>query len=151
MIRSVISDNQITRRSFLYSTAGLCTLALLPGCTGVDDGEPLSDLAYALFPHPELTKSTYGDLATSFAKQSPQDAATLTALSSEMSSVGYSQWIETNYNLPELQAYRFSVMIGLYANDETTSVFGYEGPSFEHGGYLDRGFDDLTWLSGPAV
>jgi hypothetical protein len=25
-------------------------------------------------------------------------------------------------------------------------VFGYEGSSADKGGYIERGFDDLTWL-----
>ena len=29
--------------------------------------------------------------------------------------------------------------------------FGYEGSSFEHGGYLHRGFNDLDWLPDPRV
>jgi hypothetical protein len=24
--------------------------------------------------------------------------------------------------------------------------FGFEGSSVEHGGYIDRGFDDIGWL-----
>ena len=34
---------------------------------------------------------------------------------------------------------------------EVWSLLGYEGPSFEHGGYLRRGFDDLDWLPDPRV
>jgi len=25
-------------------------------------------------------------------------------------------------------------------------IFGYEGASFEYGGYIDRGFNDINWL-----
>jgi hypothetical protein len=27
--------------------------------------------------------------------------------------------------------------------------FGYEGASAQHGGYINRGFDDLNWLPDP--
>jgi len=27
-----------------------------------------------------------------------------------------------------------------------TTLFGYEGSSADKGGYIERGFDDLTWL-----
>lgn len=35
---------------------------------------------------------------------------------------------------------------GLYGNPEVWKIFGYEGSSVEHGGYLERGFDDIKWL-----
>lgn len=37
----------------------------------------------------------------------------------------------------------------LYNNSEVWEKFGYEGPSFEQGGYLTRGFNDLDWLPWP--
>jgi hypothetical protein len=36
---------------------------------------------------------------------------------------------------------------GLYLNEELWALFGYEGSSLEHGGYLHRGFDEVDWLS----
>jgi len=30
-------------------------------------------------------------------------------------------------------------------------VLGYQGPSFELGGYLNRGFNDLDWLPEPPL
>jgi hypothetical protein len=30
-------------------------------------------------------------------------------------------------------------------------LVGYEGPSYDRGGYLHRGFDDLDWLPRPRV
>jgi hypothetical protein len=30
-------------------------------------------------------------------------------------------------------------------------LLGYEGPAYEKGGYLHRGFDDLDWLPTPRV
>lgn len=42
-------------------------------------------------------------------------------------------------------------VVSLYDDHETWQLLGYEGPSFEHGGYVDRGFDDLDWLPDPRV
>lgn len=36
-----------------------------------------------------------------------------------------------------------------YDNKEVWPVFGYEGSSSQHGGYLHRGFNDLNWLPEP--
>lgn len=35
---------------------------------------------------------------------------------------------------------------GLYTNGELWQLFGYEGSSVEHGGYINRGFDEVDWL-----
>jgi hypothetical protein len=33
-----------------------------------------------------------------------------------------------------------------YNDLSVTRRFGYQGPSYEEGGYLTRGFDDIDWL-----
>ena len=33
-----------------------------------------------------------------------------------------------------------------YNNPEVWPHFGYEGSSWEHGGYINRGFDDADWI-----
>ena len=35
---------------------------------------------------------------------------------------------------------------GLYSQPLVWRHFGYEGPSWRFGGYLNRGFDDIGWL-----
>ena len=47
---------------------------------------------------------------------------------------------------PFFQAIRGGLVVGLYNQKEIWGHFGYEGASFEQGGYLERGFDDITWL-----
>ena len=42
-------------------------------------------------------------------------------------------------------------VVTLYNDAETWKLLGYEGSSFEQGGYLHRGFDDLDWLPDPRV
>ena len=48
------------------------------------------------------------------------------------------------------QAVRGKAVVALYNNPLVWRHFGYEGPSAEFGGYIDRGFDDLTWLPRPS-
>lgn len=47
------------------------------------------------------------------------------------------------------QAVRGTSVTALYNNKELWPLFGYEGSSFEHGGYIKRGFDDISWLPDP--
>jgi hypothetical protein len=49
------------------------------------------------------------------------------------------------------EAVRSQTILTLYNDPEVWSLLGYEGPSFEQGGYLHRGFQDLDWLSDPRV
>ena len=42
-------------------------------------------------------------------------------------------------------------VVTLYDDAEVHELLGYEGPSFEKGGYLHRGFDDLDWLPNPRI
>lgn len=47
---------------------------------------------------------------------------------------------------PFFQTIRGGLVVGLYNQPEVWSLLGYEGSSFEKGGYLARGFDDIDWL-----
>jgi len=44
-----------------------------------------------------------------------------------------------------------TAVVALYDDHEMWELLGYEGPSFDKGGYLHRGFDDLDWLPRPRV
>jgi hypothetical protein len=46
---------------------------------------------------------------------------------------------------------RSTAVVALYDNAEVWGLLGYEGASFDQGGYLHRGFDDLDWLPHPRV
>jgi len=44
------------------------------------------------------------------------------------------------------QTIRGGLVVGLYNQPEVWAMLGYEGSSFEKGGYINRGFDDISWL-----
>lgn len=46
---------------------------------------------------------------------------------------------------------RRTAVLNLYDDAEVWEALGYEGPSFDQGGYIDRGFDDLDWLPEPRI
>jgi hypothetical protein len=48
------------------------------------------------------------------------------------------------------QAVRGQVVNVLYNDHEVWKIFEYQGASYEEGGYLFRGFDDLSWLPAPS-
>lgn len=49
-------------------------------------------------------------------------------------------------NSPFFQQIRGGLVTGLYNQKAVWPLFGYEGESFSQGGYLTRGFDDITWI-----
>lgn len=42
-------------------------------------------------------------------------------------------------------------VVALYDDHEVWELLGYEGASFDQGGYLHRGFNDLDWLPDPRI
>jgi len=42
-------------------------------------------------------------------------------------------------------------LVAIYSDHYVWGILGYEGPSFEKGGYLERGFNDLDWLPEPRI
>ena len=47
---------------------------------------------------------------------------------------------------PMFETIRSGLVVSLYNQKEIWPIFGYEGESFSKGGYIHRGFDDITWL-----
>jgi hypothetical protein len=47
---------------------------------------------------------------------------------------------------PFFQTLRGGLVVGLYNQKDVWPIFGYEGDSASKGGYIDRGFNDITWL-----
>lgn len=54
-------------------------------------------------------------------------------------------------NTPFFGYVRRFTTVALYDDPETWQALGYEGSSFDKGGYLHRGFNDLDWLPEPRV
>lgn len=52
---------------------------------------------------------------------------------------------------PFFRMIRGVAVVGIYDDHEVWEQLGYEGSSFELGGYLHRGFDDLDWLPDPRI
>ncbi len=44
------------------------------------------------------------------------------------------------------QKVRGGLVVGLYNQPAVWDQLGYEGASFDKGGYINRGFDDINWL-----
>ena len=49
------------------------------------------------------------------------------------------------------QKIRGTAVVALYNNDMAWAHFGYQGDAWSEGGYLERGFNDLSWLPDPPA
>ena len=47
---------------------------------------------------------------------------------------------------PFFGAVRGHTVVALYNNQNLWPQFGYPGSSYQDGGYIHRGFDDIDWL-----
>jgi hypothetical protein len=47
---------------------------------------------------------------------------------------------------PMFETIRSGLVVSLYNQPDVWPIFGYEGESFSKGGYINRGFNDITWL-----
>jgi hypothetical protein len=48
---------------------------------------------------------------------------------------------------PFFNKMRSDLVVSFYNQRDMWQRFGYEGSSYEYGGYLHRGFDDINWLN----
>ncbi|MHA7680231.1 gluconate 2-dehydrogenase subunit 3 family protein [Cupriavidus sp. PET2-C1] len=114
--------------------------------------DKLSDRYYvdAIVP---LEKSAAGNKATRTLLQ--QGAAALDAAARERFGRPYGEIAKESDRVALLQAIeatpffekvRGELVTGLYNNKAVWPLLGYEGSSWEKGGYLHRGFDDIDWL-----
>ena len=52
---------------------------------------------------------------------------------------------------PFFKVIRAVAVVALYNDHEVWELLGYEGASYDRGGYINRGFDDLDWLPDPRI
>lgn len=125
----------------------------------------LTALVRATFPHPDVPAAAYERIAATV-----QEAAAATPFmhmkltqglaSLEHLTEGRFSELTPQEALPVLLRIartpffgfvRQTAVVNLYEDEDVWEALGYEGPSFDKGGYIDRGFDDLDWLPEPRI
>lgn len=105
-----------------------------------------------LYPHPELGDGPYERAVTSVIDAARHDAGLAQVLLDGIRDglLGAADGGEASLKRIEGSAFfremRERVAWNLYDDREVWELLGYPGASFELGGYLQRGFDDLDWL-----
>ena len=120
----------------------------------------LVQMARDVYPHDQVADRFYVAAVKSYDVQERAEMAeagieALNALSREMKGEDYLAvgWERDRVDILRamegeefFQTIRSGLVTGLYNQKEVWPIFGYEGSSFEHGGYIDRGFDDISWI-----
>jgi hypothetical protein len=122
-------------------------------------------MARDMYPHDRLGDQFYADVIESFDKKASADAdlkrltgfgvAQLNKLAVARFGKPYAEValegdrVTLLYAIEQtvfFQRLRQDVFLGLYNRKEVWPHFGYEGSSWEKGGYLQRGFNDIDWV-----
>ena len=129
------------------------------------DRQTLTAVVYAAFPHSTFPRGPYqraADAVAEAAGTNPRFLAQLVQGLAELDTAREVPFAELDVDAasavlrgadgsPFLTGIVDSAVVTLYSDPEVWELLGYEGPSFDKGGYVDRGFDDLDWLPEPRI
>lgn len=129
------------------------------------EGTTLMKMGRVLYPHAKLPDAVYALLAKDLDAGATSDPKTATLLREGIASLDKSAGgnfakasaanqlaaVKSVESTPFFAAVRGKCVTSLYDNDMAFATFGYPGSSWEKGGYITRGFQDLKWLPAPSL
>jgi hypothetical protein len=119
--------------------------------------------ARTIYPHDALRDDVYarvGEKLAEAAREDPGAARTIedgvSALNggrpfADLSADGQFEAVKGIEGSDFFELVRSTAVVEVYSDQRTWQLVGYEGPSFDKGGYLNRGFNDLDWLPDPEA
>jgi len=167
-------DKQTTRRKFLVAAltfSGVASSSLgisfirSSAAWAADSDAPdnlaaMGSLAQLLFPHEGLAAEVYAEVVAEVLAMTAADPATdglLNVAEGALNTALGKTWITATeaeqlsavtamQNESFIVGIREMVRWRLYDNAGLWQHINYPGSSIEHGGYINRGFDDIDWL-----
>lgn len=129
------------------------------------EGAGILKVTRAIFPHDTLDDAVYALVVKDLDAAAAADASVATLLRNglkELDKRASGDWASLDYLQREnlvikmagtdfFEKIRGTSVVSLYNNEMAWAHFGYEGSSYEMGGYFDRGFQDLDWLPEPTA
>lgn len=132
---------------------------------GAETGSTLVRMARDIFPHDRLAERFYLQSQAPYDAAAAKDAALFKLISEGVAALNgqaqrqlgkpYAevqteaqrvQLLKAIESTPFFQKVKGDLVTGLYDNKEVWPQLGYEGSSWDKGGYLNRGFNDIDWL-----
>jgi hypothetical protein len=117
--------------------------------------------ARIMYPHDALPDDVYARVSEKLAEAARADSATARMVQDGVAALNGSQpfaGLSADEQLKVLKGMegsdffelvRSTAVVEVYSDQRTWELVGYEGPSFDKGGYINRGFNDLDWLPDP--
>lgn len=128
-------------------------------------GDTLVRMARDIFPHDKVPDKFYAAAIASYDQKAADDPELKKLLNAGVAQLnaaanarhgkayqdipGEGERVALLYAIEQgafFQKIRGDLVFSLYNNKEVWPLFGYEGSSWEKGGYLNRGFNDINWL-----
>ena len=129
------------------------------------EGETLMKMGRVLYPHKKLADAVYALLAKDLDAKAGGDPAAAAQLRAGVAALNAAaggsfarasdkkklEIVKAMEGQPFFATVRGQCVTSLYDNDMAYATFGYPGSSWEKGGYITRGFQDLKWLPAPSA
>ncbi len=143
------------------STGAFAAFALDPGQDEASR-QLLARVVRVAFPHANFPDSAYlrtADAVLAAANGTPAQKLDFAAALYDLEQSGFADLddasalahLQSIEDAPFFRLTRATTVVTLYDDPEVWAVLGYEGPSFDKGGYINRGFNDLDWLPEPRI
>lgn len=132
---------------------------------GKESNQTLLRMARDIYPHDDLEDKYYRQVMEPLAKQAESDSNLLELLTVGVEALNqeskarhgttYLNVATEEERVVVLKAIESSaffqkikgdLMMGIYNNPEIWQKFGYGGSSWQHGGYINRGYDEIDWI-----
>jgi hypothetical protein len=119
--------------------------------------------ARTIYPHDALPDDVYARVGEKLAETAREDPGTARTIENGVSALNGGRpfaGLSAEEQLEALKGIegsdffelvRSTAVVEVYSDQRTWQLVGYEGPSFDKGGYLNRGFNDLDWLPDPEA
>lgn len=160
---SIVLTGVLSSGSLLAALAPSRAWALTAQHLDTAQAEALLVMAKRLYPHKGLADAVYAILVKDVDDAS-SDANTRQLVVDgikKLNDAAQGDWtgaspeeqvaiLKSMENDAFFQLVRGQCIHSIYDNEMAYSHFGYEGEAYSKGGYLRRGFDDLTWLPEPS-
>ena len=138
------------------STPGTATL-------GSQAMAAITAAARAMYPHDALPDDVYERVGEKLAEAAREDSGAAQTIKDGVSALNGTrpfaelpadEQLEALHGIEGsdfFELVRSTAVVEVYSDERTWQLVGYEGPSFDKGGYLNRGFSDLNWLPDPEA
>lgn len=162
-----MNDSNTTRRRFIVAAIAFSSLtagaigpaALRFGAAsaqsgGVGNKDTLIRLARLMLPHDGLSDDVYAEVLSDALAITADESSVIAALLDVQQTDGFMDLdeeaqlvaIQTVESEELFKAILAALKTNLYRHPKVWEVIEYEGPSYQNGGYLNRGAGEIAWL-----